>query len=108
MKKILILFLIAIFAISSNTAHADRSTSSWPSIPEAGTGVGIYGATYTEGIITVYPSFVMGSRKNPNGISAIDFVCQSATDPTCATDEFPGVAHMIIPPCEVDSSSMCI
>jgi hypothetical protein len=109
MKRVLIsLLLLGIFAVSENAAHADRSTSSWNTIPEAGTGVGIYGATYTEGINTVNPSFVMGSRKNPNGVSAIDFVCQSATDPTCITDEFPGVAHMIIPPCEVDSSSMCI
>ncbi len=108
MKKFLILFLVLTFAISGNTAQADRSTSSWGTIPEAGTTVGIYGATYSEAIIGVYPSYVMGSRKNPNGPSTIDFVCQSATDPTCPTDDFPGVAHMIIPPCEVDSSSMCI
>jgi hypothetical protein len=108
MKKFLTLFLVITFAISGNAAQADRSTSSWGTIPEAGTSVGIYGATYSEAIIGVYPSFVMGSRKNPNGPSTIDFVCEAATDPTCPTDDFPGVAHMIIPPCEVDSSSMCI
>ena len=108
MKKLLILILISSFALAGYSAHADRSTASWPTIPEAGSSVGVYGATYSEGIISIYPSFVMGSRVNPNGGSQIEFVCDSATDPKCSTPGFPGVAHMIIPPCEVDSSSMCI
>ena len=108
MKKFLTLILICSFVLAGYSAHADRSTASWPTIPEAGSGVGIYGATYSEGIISIYPSFVMGAKKSPSGSSTFEFVCDSATDPKCVTEEFPGVAHMIIPPCEVDSSSMCI
>jgi len=108
MKKLFIYSLTLILLIAGNTAQADRSASSWHTIAESGSGIGIYGATYSEGIIAIYPSFVMGSRSNPNGASAFEFVCESALDPKCVTDDFPGVAHMIIPPCEVDSSSMCI
>ena len=108
MKKLSFLFLVVTLLLSSLSAHAERSTSSWNNIPESGSNVGIYGATYSEGIIALYPSFIMGSKNNPNGGSAIDFVCESATDPQCATSNFPGIAHMIIPPCEVDSTSMCI
>ena len=108
MKKLLVFLLASSFALAGSAAHGDRSTSSWPAIPESGSSTGIYGATYSEAIIGVYPSFVMGSRKNPNGVSPIEFVCESATDPKCVTEDFPGIAHMIIPPCEVDSSSMCI
>ena len=108
MKKLFIYSLTLILLIAGNTAQADRSASSWHTIAESGSGIGIYGATYSEGIIATYPSFVMGSRSNPNGASAFEFVCESALDPKCVTDDFPGVAHMIIPPCEVDSSSMCI
>ena len=108
MKRFLTLILVCSFVLAGYSAHADRSTASWQTIPEVGTGVGIYGATFSEGIISIYPSFVMGAKKNPSGSSTVEFVCDSATDPKCVTDEFPGVAHMIIPPCEVDSSSMCI
>ena len=108
MKKCFTLILIFSLVLIGYSAHADRSTASWPTIPEAGSGIGIYGATYSEGIISIYPSFVMGAKKSPTGSSTFEFVCDSATDPKCVTEEFPGVAHMIIPPCEVDSSSMCI
>ena len=108
MKKFPILCLLFAILINGVSAHAERSTSGWNNIPESGTGIGIYGATYSEGIIATYPSFVMGRKNNPNGGTSVDFVCESATDPKCATSDFPGVAHMIIPPCEVDSTSMCI
>ena len=108
MKKLLVFLLMSSFALAGYSAHADRSTASWPTIPEAGSSIGIYGATYSEAIIGIYPSFVMGARKNPNGASPIEFVCETATDPKCVTEESPGIAHMIIPPCEVDSSTMCI
>jgi hypothetical protein len=108
MKKFQILFLLLAILLNGFSAHAERSTSGWNDIPESGTGIGIYGATYSEGIIATYPSFVMGRKNNPNGGTSIDFVCESATDPKCATSDFPGVAQMIIPPCEVDSTSMCI
>ena len=89
-------------------SHADRSTSSWQGIPEAGSQIGIYGATFSEGLITIYPSFVMGSQRINNVASSYDFICDSANDPKCETKDFPGVAHMLIPPCEVDATSMCI
>lgn len=108
MKKLLTLISICSLVLAGYSAHADRSTASWPTIPEAGSGVGIYGATYSEGIISIYPSFVMGAKKNPSGSSPFEFICESASDPKCVTDESPGIAHMIIPPCEVDSTSMCI
>jgi hypothetical protein len=108
MKKVIAVLLTVPLMLSGFSAHAERITSSWGTIPEAGTGVGVYGATYTEGSVTLYPSYVMGMRNNPNGKSSIEFVCDSAGDPKCVTTDFPGVAQMIIPPCEVDSTSMCI
>lgn len=108
MKKFLATLLSIPLILNGYVANAERITSSWGTIPEAGTGVGIYGATYTEGSVTLYPSYVMGRNNNPIGKSSIDFVCDSAADPKCVTPDFPGVAQMIIPPCEVDSTSMCI
>lgn len=108
MKKVVAVLLTIPLFLNGFSAHAERITSSWGTIPEAGTGVGVYGATYTEGSVTLYPSYVMGMRNNPSGKSSIDFVCESASDPKCVTPDFPGIAQMIIPPCEVDSTSMCI
>ncbi|MFM8842638.1 MAG: hypothetical protein ACKOFJ_00220 [Actinomycetota bacterium] len=108
MRKVFAALLSVSLLLNGLSAHADRITSSWGTIPEAGTEVGVYGASYTEGSVTLYPSYVMGRSKNPNGKSSIDFVCESASDPKCVTSDFPGIAQMIIPPCEVDSTSMCI
>jgi len=62
MKKLFIYSLTLILLIAGNTAQADRSASSWHTIAESGSGIGIYGATYSEGIIATYPRISFGSK----------------------------------------------
>ena len=99
MKKISIALIAGLFVSLSSPSIgvADVSTSGWYTIPEAGTGVGIVGATYAEDLsdTTDGASFVrMGDSE----------VCDSVEDQSCAG----GYAQMLLTSCEVDDSSLCV
>ena len=99
MKKITIALVASLLAGLSlpSIGVADVSTSGWYTIPEAGTGVGVVGATYAEDLsdTTDGASFVrMGDSE----------VCDSVEDQSCAG----GYAQMLLTSCEVDDSSLCV
>ncbi|MEY4468827.1 MAG: hypothetical protein RLZZ87_151 [Actinomycetota bacterium] len=99
MRKASLFFsvVIALGLLQPLNAHADGSTSGWSTIPEAGTSVGVLGATFAEDLAdtTDGASFV---RKGD------DEVCTSVADASCSG----GYAQILLPPCEIDDSSLCV
>ena len=99
-----------LLSVTVDASFGYGSTSSWPTIPEAGTNIGVVGQTFTEDFsdTTSGASLVMGSRPNPTNSSgySIDFICDSATDPECLASY--GSAEMLLPHCSIDESSMCV
>ncbi|MGA1279717.1 MAG: hypothetical protein ACO3YA_05370, partial [Candidatus Nanopelagicaceae bacterium] len=108
-KRVLVATLV-LLSVTVDASFGYGSISSWPTIPEAGTNIGVVGQTFTEDFsdTTSGASLVMGSRPNPTNSSgySIDFICDSATDPECLASY--GSAEMLLPHCSIDESSMCV
>ncbi len=109
MRRFLLL-LAALLLLGTESAMGYGSTSSWPTIPEAGTRIGVVGQTFTEDFAdtTSGASLVRAYRPNttnPSGYG-IDYICESAVDPAC--NKSNGVAEMLLPHCSVDDTSMCV
>ncbi len=96
--------------MGSEAALGYGSTSSWHSIPESGTRIGVVGQTFTEDFAdtTSGASLVRGWRPNTTNSNGygIDYICESATDSQCIKDS--GVAEMLLPACSIDSTSLCV
>jgi hypothetical protein len=109
MKRKLITTLVFL-CLGVEASFGYGSTSSWPTIPEAGTNVGVVGQTFTEDFsdTTSGASLVKGYRPNPTNSSGygIDFICESASDPECLASN--GSAEMLLPHCSIDDTSMCV
>lgn len=109
MKRKLITTLVFL-CLGIESSFGYGSTSSWPTIPEAGTNIGVVGQTFTEDFsdTTSGASLVKGWKRNPvtAGGIGIDFICESALDLECLSSN--GEAEMLLPHCSVDESSMCV
>lgn len=94
-RAVFIGLLISMVIPSSGVA--DVSTSGWYTIPEAGSGIGVVGATYAEDLsdTTDGASFVQFNNSED---------CDSVSDPACAG----GFAQMLVTSCEVDDTSVCV
>jgi hypothetical protein len=109
MKRFLIVTVL-LLSLGSEAAFGYGSTSSWPTIPEAGTEIGVVGQTFTEDFSDTMgsASLVQAYRPNPTNPTGygIDYICESALDQKCA-DEY-GSAEMLLPHCSIDDTSMCV
>ena len=109
MKRYLIASSL-LLVLGVESAFGYGSTSSWPTIPEAGTQIGVVGQTFTEDFSDTMgsASLIQAYRPNPTNSSGygIDYICESALDQKCA-DEY-GSAEMLLPHCSVDDTSMCV
>jgi hypothetical protein len=99
MKRLVSIFSIGLLLILSSisSASGESTTSGWYTIPEAGTSVGVLGATFAEDL-----------SDTMDGASSVSFnnaeSCESVDDPSCAG----GYAQMLLPPCEVDQTASCV
>ena len=108
--KRVVVIAIVLLGLTTEASFGYGSTSSWPTIPEAGTNIGVVGQTFTEDFsdTTSGASLVKGYRPNPSNRDAygIDFICESAADSACIDTN--GSAEMLLPHCSIDDESMCV
>lgn len=104
MKKILLFVLLCATLLQPRASFADGETYGWIMASEITKSSEFqWGATFTENT-NVYPSHVEVEVNSGNLRSSK--LCKDVNDSYCIANN--GWAAMIIPPCSVDNSSMCI